>query len=75
VKEAQQLLERGSFGRAADLAHRATQTDPSYAEGWLTLGGAYAASGNTAQAHAAYRRCVDVAHGRGVSECRALLVE
>jgi cytochrome c-type biogenesis protein CcmH/NrfG len=75
VKQAQQLLDRGSFGRAAELARRATQTDPSYAEGWLTLGGAYAASGNTAQAHAAYRRCVDVAHGRGVSECRALLVE
>jgi DNA-binding response OmpR family regulator len=73
VIQAQRLMDRGSFAHAAEVARRATRTDPSYAEGWLTLGGAYGASGNVGQARAAYRKCVDLAHGRGVSECRALL--
>jgi hypothetical protein len=75
VAQAQALLDRGSYARAAEVARRATQTDPSYAEGWLTLGGAYGAAGSTSQAHAAYRKCVELAKGRGVSECRALLAE
>jgi DNA-binding response OmpR family regulator len=75
VAQAQQLLGRGSYVHAIEVARRATQADATNAEGWLTLGGAYGASGNTAQARAAYHKCVDLAHGGGVRECRALLAQ
>jgi tetratricopeptide (TPR) repeat protein len=75
VARAQQLLARGSYSHAIDLARRATQADPSNSEGWLTLGGAYQASGSNGQARAAYKKCVQVARGSGVAECRALLAE
>ena len=73
IAQAQALLDRGSYKHAIEVARLATQADPSIAEGWLTLGGAYGASGNAAQARSAYHKCVDQAHGARVSECRALL--
>jgi cytochrome c-type biogenesis protein CcmH/NrfG len=73
VAQAQALLARGSYTHAVEVARRATLADPSNPEGWLTLGGAYGANGNTSQAHSAYRKCIDLAHGSGVGECRALL--
>ncbi len=75
VAQAQVFLDRGAYGRAIELARRATQADSTNAEAWLTLGGAYAASGSTGQARVAYQRCVDQAHGAAASECRALLAQ
>jgi Flp pilus assembly protein TadD len=69
------LLERGSASRATEVARRATSADPSNAEAWLTLGAAYDASGNRAQARLAYKNCVDNCQGPRVGECKALLGE
>ncbi|MDB4938551.1 MAG: two-component response regulator [Labilithrix sp.] len=73
--EAQKALEAergGSASRAADLAWKATKRDPTNAEAWLTLGAAYHALGNKAQAQQAYRSCAKQATGPRVAECRAL---
>jgi len=75
VAQAQQLLGRGSYGHAVEVARRATAADPTSAEGWLTLGGAYEASGSSGQARSAYRKCTELAHGSRVAECRALLAQ
>jgi DNA-binding response OmpR family regulator len=75
TQQAQRLLERGSAGRAAEVARKATTADPQSAEAWLTLGAAYDAAGSRAQAHLAYKNCVDSGRGPRVSECRALLGE
>ena len=76
TQEAQRALEKEgdarSAGRAAELAARATRRDPTNAEAWLTLGGAYHNLGNKAQEMSAYRSCAKLAAGPRVSECRAL---
>ena len=73
VIRAQQYLESGSPSRAVEVARRATQTDPSDAEAWLTLGAAYDSAGNHAKSRAAYEACGRQAKGARVSECRALV--
>jgi DNA-binding response OmpR family regulator len=75
IREAQALLDRGSFGRAIDVGKRATAMDPTNAEAWLTLGGAYDANGNHLQARSAYKSCIEGAKGGRVTECRALLTQ
>ena len=75
VAQAEALLGRGSYAHAIEVAKRATAADPANPEGWLTLGGAYGAQGNTSQARAAYHKCVDLAKGGGVRECKALLAQ
>jgi DNA-binding response OmpR family regulator len=75
TEQAQRLLERGLAGRAAEMARKATTANPADAEAWLTLGAAYDAAGNRAQARLAYKNCVDNGRGSRVSECRALLSE
>ncbi len=76
TQEAQKALEREgdarSASRAADLAAKATRRDPTNAEAWLTLGGAYHNLGNKTQEMSAYRSCAKLATGPRVSECRAL---
>lgn len=64
--------EESSATRAAEAARRATEKDPTSADAWLTLGGAYQALGRKAQAMDAYRSCVKLAQGARVAECRAL---
>ncbi len=73
VARAQRALDRGQTAAAISFAHQATAANPSDAEAWLTLGGAYDMAGNKAAAKNAYQSCV--AHGSGsrVSECKALL--
>jgi tetratricopeptide (TPR) repeat protein len=75
ITQAQTLLNRQSFGHAAEVARRATQADPTNAEGWLMLGGAYEALGSKEKARSAYRKCADQAKGSGARECRALLAQ
>jgi len=48
---------------------------PTDADAWLTLGAAYAASGNANAAREAYRSCVARAHTTNVSECRVLAAQ
>jgi DNA-binding response OmpR family regulator len=72
---AQKALEKDNASgakAAAALAWRATRSDPSNAEAWLTLGGAYQALGRKGDAAAAYRECAKKAAGPRVAECRAL---
>lgn len=64
--------EDSSAARAAEAARRATEKDPTSADAWLALGGAYQALGRKAQAMDAYRSCVKLAQGARVAECRAL---
>jgi len=75
TQAAQKALENENIRaatRAADLAGKATQQDPTNAEAWLTLGAAYHNLGRKAQALQAYRTCAQKASGPRVAECRAL---
>jgi hypothetical protein len=73
--QAQKSLEgenrNGAVG-AANLAWKATRSDPTNAEAWLTLGAAYHTLGRRADAMNAYRSCAKQATGPRVSECKAL---
>ncbi|MBS2019060.1 MAG: response regulator [Deltaproteobacteria bacterium] len=73
--QAQKSLEgdnaRGAVG-AANLAWKATRSDPTNAEAWLTLGAAYHTLGRRADAMNAYRSCAKQAVGPRVAECKAL---
>ncbi|MDP8999812.1 MAG: response regulator [Myxococcota bacterium] len=72
VALASKELANGAAKRAVDLARRATAANPADANAWLTLGAAYAASGNQTAARDAYRSCVAQAHSANLSECRML---
>jgi DNA-binding response OmpR family regulator len=72
VAQASHDLANGNTARAVELARRATAANPADANAWLTLGAAYAASGNPAAARDAYRSCAAQAHSSNVSECRML---
>lgn len=72
VAQASKELANGAAPRAVEFARRATAANPADANAWLTLGAAYAASGNQAAAREAYRGCVAQAHSGSVGECRML---
>jgi DNA-binding response OmpR family regulator len=72
VMQASHDLANGSIAHAVELARRATVANPTDANAWLTLGAAYAASGNASAARDAYRSCVTLARTANVSECRIL---
>ena len=72
VREANHALALGATERAMDLARQAVQANPGDADGWLTLGAAFQATGNLIAAQEAYRRCVEQARTANVSDCRAL---
>jgi len=68
-------LANGAIAHAVQVARQATAENPADANAWLTLGAAYAASGNAAAAHEAYRNCAANARGPNVSECRTLAAQ
>jgi DNA-binding response OmpR family regulator len=72
VSQASQALASGATARAIELAHQATVVNPGDANAWLTLGAAYAASGNPAAARGAYRSCVAQARTANAGECRTM---
>jgi DNA-binding response OmpR family regulator len=72
VKQASQALSSGAMGRAVELARQAVAANPGDPDGWLTLGAAYQASGQSGAAQNAYRSCLAQAHGPNVSDCRVL---
>lgn len=72
VERAARALREGENSEAIDLARLATQTNPVDANAWLTLGAAYEAAGEKSNAIRAYARCVAMASGPDVAECRLL---
>ena len=72
VVQAERALSRGATARAVTLAQQAVAANPGDADGWLTLGAAYQASGNPSAAHGAYASCAAQAHSANVGECRML---
>ncbi len=75
IAQAQRHLEQNAPAKAADMALRIIQRDPSNADAWLTLGAAYSAMGRPHAAKEAYRACVKVGKGGSVAECKALTGE
>jgi hypothetical protein len=71
--EARRALERGSTRRAAELATLATDSDPTNATAWLTLGAAFYVENQRGKERWAFLRCVESGRGPRVAECRALL--
>ena len=72
VRQANRALALGATERAMQLARQAVRTNPRDADGWLTLGAAWQASGDGAAAQEAYRNCIEQARTANVSDCRAL---
>jgi hypothetical protein len=72
-RKARAALEGGAPGRAIAAGERSVALDPTDAEAWLILGGAYQMRGLGSDAHRAFASCVR--HGRTgpVAECRSLL--
>lgn len=58
-------LGQGEPARAAEHLARAVEHDPGYSAAWKLLGKALAATGDTAAAHAAYTRGIEVATAKG----------
>jgi Flp pilus assembly protein TadD len=72
VAQASRALREGNLVKAVELARQAVNASPGSADAWLTLGAAYQATGDSASARDAYRRCVDRAKTANVSDCRVL---
>lgn len=66
-------LNRGDNKSAEDFAARAAAVDPTSSEAWIVLGAARDGLGNRAGARDAYKRCVELAKGEYVEECRRMV--
>jgi hypothetical protein len=66
-------LNRGDNKSAEDFAGRAAAVDPTSSEAWIVLGAARDGLGNRAGAREAYKRCVELARGQYVEECRRMV--
>lgn len=60
-----EYLKTGDAARAADHLARAVAFDPTYTAAWKLYGKALAGAGRNAEALAAYREGIAVAHARG----------
>jgi DNA-binding response OmpR family regulator len=72
VREAHRALLKGDTTHAISLAQQATTANSGDADAWLTLAAARKASGDSAGARDAYRKCVTTARTFGVMSCRVL---
>jgi hypothetical protein len=72
-KQAQRLLDRGDAAHAIEAAKRSVESDPSDAETWLILGGAYLQRGAYREARESFTSCVHDATRGPRGECKALL--
>ena len=72
-RASQRALERGHLKEAIEAGERAVAFDPSDADTWLILGGAYESRGSYAEARRCFTSCVHLAKRGARSECRALL--
>ena len=73
ARQAFGLLNRGQNQRAAELAAQAVAADPTSSQGWITLGAARQAMGDSAGAREAYNQCVTQGQGQYVRECRLMM--
>ena len=73
ARQAFGLLNRGQNQRAAELAQQAVAADPTSSQGWITLGAARQAMGDSAGAREAYNQCVSQGQGQYVRECRLMM--
>ncbi len=60
-----EYLKAGDPARAVEHLERAVALDPLYTAAWKAYGNALTAAGQAAQALAAYRQGIDVAHRKG----------
>jgi hypothetical protein len=70
---AQQTLERGDAAASIAAARQSLEADPTDAETWLILGGAYQQRGDYRAAREAFAGCASKATRGPRGECRALL--
>jgi cytochrome c-type biogenesis protein CcmH/NrfG len=72
-KLAQRALDHGDATKAIEAARQSVEGDPSDAETWLILGGAYLQRGAAREARESFASCAKMATRGPRSECRALL--
>jgi predicted Zn-dependent protease len=70
---AQAALEGGNAGGAIGAGQRSVALDPTDAEAWLILGGAYQMQNRNGEAKAAFSSCVKQAKRGPVGECTQML--
>ena len=69
-----EYLKAGDPARAADHLSHAVALDPKYTAAWKLYGKALAAAGRNADALAAYREGIAVAHARGDKQAEKEMV-
>jgi tetratricopeptide (TPR) repeat protein len=72
-RDAQILLDRGAFGRAAEAGERSVRLDPSDGEAWLLLGASYQSMGRAGDAKRAFNSCLSQGKKGPLGECKAML--
>lgn len=72
-KLAQRALDHGDATKAIEAARQSVEGDPSDAETWLILGGAYLQRGAAREARESFASCTRMATRGPRNECRALL--
>lgn len=70
---AQAALERNNAGAAISAGRRSVALDPTDAEAWLILGGAYQMQNRNGEAKAAFGSCVRQAKRGPVGECGQMI--
>jgi len=70
---AQAALEAGNAGGAIAAGQKSVALDPTDAEAWLILGGAYQMQNRNGEAKAAFQSCVQQAKRGPVGECKQML--
>jgi Flp pilus assembly protein TadD len=73
LAEATKALEKGRASKAVEAAGRAVALDPTNAQAWLVLGGAYDELGSYTDARRSFSQCVHVATRGPRGDCAALL--
>jgi hypothetical protein len=72
-RAAMRALERGDATRSVELAQESVALDPTDAEAWLILGGAYATRGRQEDARRSFASCTKLAVRGPRAECASLL--
>ncbi len=72
-RDAQRALEAGRVADAIEAGEQSVALDPTDADAWLVLGGAYQKKGRYADARGCFASCAEQARRGPRWECRALL--
>ena len=71
--ESQRALDRGHFAASIEAGEQSVALDPTDADAWLILGGAYQKQGHFVDARRCFASCAEQARRGARWECRALL--